>query len=248
EALNRETEALERQTATSEILRVISSSPSDLQPVFDTIVRNAANVCGAFDATLALADGDDFVTPAHHGPIPRPLIRLSMRGTVTGLAIREARTVHVADLLATEDFPVGRDLARAIGYRTVLIVPLLREGAAIGAIGIRRTEVRPFTDSEMALLQTFADQAVIAIENVRLFKELQTSNRDLTTALDKQTATSDILRVISRSQTDVQPVFDTILSSAIRLMGAQAGALTRVSGDHLDLAAFRSTNDEGAAT
>src|SRR5262245_43891101 len=247
---NRErAEAQEQQAATSEILRVISSSPTDLQPVFDTIVRNAANVCGAFDATLALAAGDDFVIPAHHGPIPRPPIgAVPMRGTVTGLAIREARTVHVADLLATEDFPVGRDLARASGYRTVLIVPLLREGAAIGAIAIRRTEVRPFTDTEMALLQTFADQAVIAIENVRLFKELQTSNRDLTTALDKQTATSDILRVISRSQTDVQPVFDTILSSAIRLMGAQAGALTRVSGDHLDLAAFRSTNDEGAAT
>src|SRR5262245_47675314 len=253
EGLKREAEAQERQTATSEILRVISSSPSDLQPVFDTIVRNAANVCGAFDATLALAAGDDFVTPAHHGPIPRPPIGgVSMRGTVTGRAIREARTVHVADLLATEDFPVGRDLARASGYRTVLIVPLLREGAAIGAIAIRRTEVRPFTDTEMALLQTFADQAVIAIENVRLFKELQQKNEALTQAharvteaLDQQTATSEILRVISRSPTDVQPVFEAIVQSALRLLAGVGANVARVVGDELHLAAFTATGEAG---
>jgi len=232
EGLKREAEAQERQTATSEILRVISSSPSDLQPVFDTIVRNAANVCGAFDATLALAAGDDFVIPAHHGPIPRPPIRaVSMRGTVTGLAIREARTVHVADLLATEDFPVGRDLARAIGYRTVLVVPLLREGAAIGAIAIRRTEVRPFTDTEMALLQAFADQAVIAIENVRLFTELEARNRDLMAA-------SEILQVISRSPTDVQPVFEAIAESAARLTNALHGGTFLVADNQLLLAAI----------
>jgi signal transduction histidine kinase len=224
-------EALERQTATAEILRVIAASPTELQPVLDTIVRNAANVCGAFDAILALADGDSFVTPAHHGPIPPPTIgKISMRGTVTGLAIREARTVHVADLLATEDFPTGRDLARTIGYRTVLCVPLLRDDAAIGAIGIRRTEVRPFTDTEMALLQTFADQAVIAIENVRLFKELEARNRDLTEALDQQTATSEILRVISGSPTDVQPVFDAIAASATRLCEADFSGLYQFDG------------------
>ncbi|HMK23196.1 MAG TPA: GAF domain-containing protein, partial [Terriglobales bacterium] len=210
---------------TAEILQVISRSPTDLQPVFDTIVRNAANVCGAFDAILALADGDDFVTPAHHGPIPRPPIRFSMRGTVTGLAIREARTVHVADLLASENFPTGRDLARTIGYRTVLCVPLLRHGAAIGAIGIRRTEVRPFTETEMALLQTFADQAVIAIENVRLFKELEAKNRDLTEAVDQQTATAEILRVISSSPTDLQPVFAAVLDHALTLCEASNGSI-----------------------
>src|SRR5262245_12697586 len=238
EALRDKAAALEQQTATADILRVISSSPTDLQPVFDTIVRNAANVCGAFDATLALAAGDDFVIPAHQGPIPRPPIgAVSMRGTVTGRAIREARTVHVADLLATEDFPVGRDLARAIGYRTVLIVPLLREGAAIGAIAIRRTEVRPFTDTEMALLQTFADQAVIAIENVRLFKELQEKNRALTEALARQTATSDILRVISSSPSDVQPVFDTIVRSAVRLCDGLYSALHPFDGELIHLVA-----------
>jgi len=231
-------------TATAEILQVISRSPTDLQPAFDTIVRNAANVCGAFDATLALADGEDFVTPAHHGPIPRPSNKISMRGTVTGLAIREARTVHVADLLATEDFPIGKDLARKIGYRTVLIVPLLREGVANGAIGIRRTEVRPFTDAQIALLQTFADQAVIAIENVRLFTELQEKNRALTEAhaqvteaLEQQTATSEILGVISSSPTNVQPVFDAVAQSAARLCEAYDVVIFRREANRLLLVA-----------
>src|SRR5262245_49918172 len=236
----KELEARNRDlTASAEILQVISRSPTDLQPVFDTIVRNAANVCGAFDATLALAAGDDFVTPAHHGPIPRPPIGgVSMRGTVTGRAIREARTVHVADLLATEDFPVGRDLARAIGYRTVLVVPLLREGAAIGAIGIRRTEVRPFTDTEMALLQTFADQAVIAIENVRLFTEVESRNRDLT-------ATSDILQVIASSPTDAQPVFDAIARNAVALCGGITALVLRFDGEMLRVAGHHAMSPEG---
>src|SRR5262249_48079918 len=120
--------------------------------------------------------------------------------------------------------------------------------APIGTIGVSRASPGPFTPEQIVLLKTFADQAVIAIENVRLFKELQTSNSDLTTALDKQTATSDILRVISQSQTDVQPLFDAILASASRLMGAYAGALTRVAGDSVDLAAFKSTDDRGEAT
>src|SRR5207237_3970827 len=116
-----------------------------------------------------------------------------------------------------------------------------------GAIGLRRAETRLFTYRQVALLQTFADQAVIAIENVRLFTELQTSNRELTTALDTQTATSDILRVISRSQTDVQPVFDAILASAVRLLGAYSGALTRVAGDQIELAALTSIDNAGDA-
>src|SRR5262249_37302043 len=115
------------------------------------------------------------------------------------------------------------------------------------AIQLRRAEVRPFTDKQITLLQTFADQAVIAIENVRLFTELQASNRDLTTALNKQTATSDILRVISRSQTDVQPVFDAIVASAVRLLGAYSGVLTRITRDQIELGALTSTNDAGDA-
>jgi GAF domain-containing protein len=234
---NETKEALDQQTATSEILRVISTSPTDVQPVFDAIVRNAANVCGAFDAVLALAEGDDFVTPSHHGPIPRPTGNISMQGTVTGQAIREARTVHVADLLAADHYPIGRELASEIGYRTVLCVPLLHDGASIGAIGIRRTEVRPFTDKQIALLKTFADQAVIAIENVRLFKELEARNAALSESLEQQTATSEILRVISSSPADVQPVFDAIAQRAMTLCEAQQGAVLKFDGELIHIVA-----------
>ncbi len=245
---NETKEALEQQTATSEILKVISGSPTDIQPVFDAIARNAANVCGAFDAIVGLAEGDAGVVRGHHGPIPPPVGKISLRGTVTGQAIREGRPVHVEDLFATEDFPIGRGLARESDYRTVLVVPLLRDGTAIGAIGIRRTEVRPFTDKQIALLQTFADQAVIAIENVRLFTELQARNRELTAALDTQTATSDILRVISQSQTDVQPVFDTIVQSAARLCHAANAGVFLTDGRTLDLPAnYGSSSPEALA-
>jgi signal transduction histidine kinase len=241
-------EAQEQQTATSEILRVISSSPTDYQPVFDTIVSRAGVVCGAVDAVLWTVDGDELVVRAHHGPIPATIgARQPTQGSVAGGAVREARIVHVEDLTQADDFPVGRDIARRLGWRSTLSAPLLREGVAIGAILVRRSEVHPFTDNQIALLQTFADEAVIAIENVRLFTELEASNRELTTALDKQTATSDILRVISRSQTDVQPVFEAILSSAVGLLGAYAGVLTRVVDNQIELAAFSRTDDAGAA-
>ena len=222
-------EALEQQTATSEILRVISSSPTDLQPVFDTIVLNAARVCEAFDAVVVLADGDEFVQRAHHGPIAAVLgARYPLRGTVVGQAILKARVVHVENLAEALDYPAGRELAQRVGYRTTLSVPLLRDGAAIGAIGIRRTEVRPFTDKQIALLQTFAGQAVIAIENVRLFNETKE-------ALERETATSDILRVISSSLTDTQPVFDAIAANAARLCAARDAQVLRVEGDVLRL-------------
>jgi signal transduction histidine kinase len=242
------TEALAQQTATADILSSISASPTDYQPVFDTIVRNAGSVCGAVDAMLWTADGDELVVRAHHGPIPGSIgSRQPVRGSVAGRAVSEARVVHVEDLTEADDFPVGRDIARRHGWRTTLSVPLLLNGAAAGAILIRRSDVRVFTPKEIALLQTFADQAVIAIENVRLFTELQASNRELTTALDQQTATSDILRVISQSQKDVQPVFDAIVGSAVRLLRGYTGALTRVAGDQLELAALTSTDDAGDA-
>src|SRR5207249_5692780 len=132
---------------------------------------------------------------------------------------------------------------RAVGYRTIAAAPMVRETQAIGVILTWRLETRPFSSKQISLLQTFADQAVIAIENVRLFTELQTSNRDLTTALDTQTATSDILRVISHSQTDVQPVFDAIVASAVRLLGAYSGGLTLLANDQIVLAALTSIDD-----
>src|SRR5262249_35671347 len=144
------------------------------------------------------------------------------RDSVAGRAFLERRVVHAHDLLEmAAEFPDGYARAVASGDRTVLGVPLLRESQAIGVILIRRTEVRPFSDKHIALLQTFADQAVIAIDNVRLFTELQASNRELTTALDTQTATSAILRVISNSPTDVRPVFDALVKSAARFCAAE---------------------------
>jgi two-component system, NtrC family, sensor kinase len=249
---NRElAEAQEQQTATSEILRVIASSPTDVQPVFDAVAESAARLCEAQDASIFRREGDRLAFVAHHGPIAQrhgdfslPLVP----GTVGGRSVLESRTVQVADLQNEDrEFPEAVENARRFGFRTILSVPLLREGIAIGGIQLRRTEVQLFSDRQIALLQTFADQAVIAIENVRLFTELQTSNRELTTALDTQTATSDILRVISQSPTDVQPVFDAILASAVRLLRAHTGALTRIAGDQIALAGLTSADDAGEA-
>src|SRR5215831_17501490 len=245
-------EAEEQQTATAEILRVISGSPGDLQPVLDAVAENAARVCGATDARILRVEGDKLRRVAQFGPLPAEmpaLIPLS-REFPPGRSIIDRRTLHIEDLrpLLDTEFSATRALRTAdLGIRTMLVTPLMRENKSIGAILIRRTEVRPFTDKQIALLQTFADQAVIAIENVRLFQELQASNRELTTALDKQTATSDILRVISRSQMDVRPVFDAILASAIRLLNGYTGALTRREGDQITLAALTSTDDASDA-
>src|SRR5262245_17098638 len=224
---NETKEALEQQTATSEILRVISSSPTDVQPVFDTIVQNAGRVCDSMDAALVLADGAEMVVAAHWGPIAGPPgTRFALTSEqVMGRAILEARAVHVEDLSVRPDFPEGQALAIQMGHRTTLAVPLLLESRAIGSLLIRRMEVRPFTDKQIALLQTFADQAVIAIENVRLFTELQASNRDLSETLQQQTATSDVLGVISRSPGQLEPVFQVMLANAVRICEAKFGAM-----------------------
>ena len=185
EALNREAEALERETATREILRVISSSPADIQVVLDAVAKSAARLCVADDTVIRRRDGDFLGRVAHHGRLPvRPGLAIPVtRGTVVGRSMLERRPIQVPDLQAeTEEFPEGSTNAREHGFRTVLTVPLLRQGNAIGAVQLRRTEVQPFTDTQIALLQTFADQAVIAIENARLFNELQTRNRELEAA------------------------------------------------------------------
>src|SRR5262245_14587011 len=167
---------------------------------------------------------------------------------VAGRALLSRGTVHVHDALSDAQLsPEMVAVARAWGFRTVISVPMLRDGQPIGALSVARPEVQPFSEAEIALLQTFADQAVIAIENVRLFNELEARNRDLTVALDQQTATSGILRVISRSQTDVQPVFDAIVTSAVRLLRAHVGTLTRVAGHQIALAALTSADAAGDA-
>src|SRR6266545_4868381 len=233
-------EALEQQTATSEILRVIASSPTDLQPVMDAVTASAARLCGAYDAGIFLRKGDDLELVAHHGLLAASIGLLIplVRGTTTGRSVLERQTIHVADVQAeAEDFPEGSVLGKEWGHRTILNVPLLREGVAIGAIQLRRAEVNLFTDTQVKLLQTFADQAVIAIENVRLFKELESRNAELTQALERQTATAEILGVISRSPTDLQPVLEAVARNASRLCSAANVSLYRVEGDLIRKAA-----------
>jgi GAF domain-containing protein/CheY-like chemotaxis protein len=244
ESRNRDlSEALEQQTVTSDILRVISSSPTDLQPVLATIAESAARLCNASDADLLRVDGDCYTSAAHHGPIPTlsGRERLSIRRDLgPGRAVIDRCIVHVADLLAESEAEFGgaKALAARFGYRTILAAPMMREGTAIGAIHLRRTEVRPFSDKQINLLQTFADQAVIAIENTRLFNELQER-------LEQQTATSEILRVISQSQRDVQPVFETIAANARKLCGATFGAVFTYDGELIKVAAADSIDRAG---
>ena len=234
EALKREAEALEQQTATSEILRVISSSPTDMQPVLDAVAASAARLCEAFDAAIWRRDGDRVHLAAHHGAMPEePIGKLSLPlvGSFVGRSVLDGRTIHSRDVQAeVDEFPATSEHARRIGFRAVLCVPLMREGVAIGSIALRRTEAELFTDRQVALLQTFADQAVIAIENVRLFKEREARNRDLT-------ATSEILRVIASSPTDLQPVLDALADSAARLCESFDSAIFRRDGERLLLVA-----------
>src|SRR5216683_2339810 len=225
EALKREAEGLEQQTATSEILRVISRSPGDIQPVFDAIAANAARLCDAVNGLVIRFDGQLLHLAAHHNVDPARLAavrqaypRPPSRGALSGRAILTRAVVHVPDVSKDPEYTLPA--ATTIGYRSVLAVPMIHEGVARGTILVARDVVAPFSDTHIALIQTFADQAVIAIENVRLFRELEARNRDLTEALEQQTATSEILGVISSSPTDVQPVFESLVASAARLCGA----------------------------
>ncbi|HSE06563.1 MAG TPA: GAF domain-containing protein [Methylomirabilota bacterium] len=235
------TQALEQQTATSEILRVIARSATELAPVFEAVVTRSAHLCDAADVAMLLVDGGNLRIAAGVGPlyrsIPSDFTILLTRGSVATRAVVDRTTIHVDDLLAEpdEEYPVGRELARRFGHRTMLAVPLVREGVPIGVICAFRLEVRPFPEQQVALLRTFADQAVIAIENVRLFKELETRNADLTEALEQQTATGEILRAISSSPTKLQPVLDTVVRSAARFCGAYDVCIFRLDGDHLRL-------------
>jgi GAF domain-containing protein len=238
-------EALEQQTATSEILRVISQSPTDVQPVFDTIASSALKLCGAGIACVFTYDGHLIHLAADANLIldganawrkawPRP----PSRETASARAILTSSVVVIPDVLEDAEYTVSAE-ALGTGFRSAVSVPLMRDGTPIGVIGIGRAEPGHFPDTQISLLKTFADQAVIAIENVRLFNETKE-------ALERQTATSEILRVISRSPTDVQPVFDTIADAALNLCKAANAIVFTFDGELIRLAAIASTAPEGA--
>ncbi len=231
---NETKESLEQQTAISEVLRVISGSPADVQPVLDAVAQRAARICEANVSDIILAHGAGIRVAATVGKLGRPLGEIVPldRTTVMGRSMVDRGIVHIADLQSeVQEFPLGCELARKYGHRTILAVPLMREGRALGTILLRRGEVRPFEDKHVAILKTFADQAAIAIENVRLFNETKE-------ALEQQTATSEILKVISRTIFDLQPVLEIVLSNARKLCEADRGFIFRPdeNGDYRPVA------------
>jgi GAF domain-containing protein len=228
---NETKEALDQQTAISEILRVISGSPTDVLPVLDAIAERAARLCDASAASMYLIDGDMLKHLASKGPSPDPVTHVDSlpinRDSITGRAVLERKTIQVPDLLAEAgEYPLSHDIAKRFGHRTVVVVPLLREGRAFGTILLRREEVRPFSEREISLLRTFGDQAAIAIENVRLFNETKE-------ALDQQRASGEVLAAISNSISDTKPVFDVILQSCQRLFAGHIVGITLAGDDGL---------------
>jgi GAF domain-containing protein len=220
-------EALEQQTATSEILGVIASSPTDLQPVLDTVAESAARLCEADDAIIRRLDGNVIRLVAHYGRIPPGGMEdpIASRGGIPGRAIIERQAIHVHDLAAVEnEFPDSKFTQKRSGARTFLSMPMLREGAPIGVINIRRLEVRPFSEKHIALLKTFTDQAVIAIENVRLFKELQERTRELVESVEEMTALGEVGQAVS-SSLDLETVLATIVSRAVDLSRTDCGVI-----------------------
>ena len=236
-------ESLQQQTATSDVLKVISRSTFDLQTVLDTLTESAARLCGADMATITRqGEAGHFYHVTNYNFPPdwveytKTVPLKPARGTVVGRALLERKAVQIADVLADPEYTHGKQQQKA-GFRTFLGVPLLREGQPIGVLSLCRRTVDPFTEKQIALVSSFADQAVIAIENVRLFDEVQARTDDLQESLQQQTATSDVLKVISRSTFDLQTVLDTLVESVTRLCEADHAWLFQRDGDYLHWAA-----------
>jgi signal transduction histidine kinase/HAMP domain-containing protein len=227
-------ESLEQQTAISEILRVISNSPSDVEPVLASVAEHAARICEAPFVDIVLVEDGVGRIRASFGEVGRMLSSEPIpldRESAAGRSICDMQPVHVHDQQnAGQEFPRGRDYAVRFGHRTILCVPLVREGRALGTIVVRRTEVRPFEQKYISLLSTFADQAAIAIENVRLFEAEQQRTRELSETLQQQTATAEVLKIISRSTFDLQSVLGTLVESVARLCDADMATIRRPKG------------------
>jgi GAF domain-containing protein len=236
--LNELRESLQQQTATADVLKVISRSTFDLQPVLDTLVESAAHLCEAQNTVICLRDGDVYRLAARHGFSPEVEEYLEAhpmspgRGSAYARAVLERRVIHIPDVLADPEY-TWHEGQKVAGNRAMLGVPLLRDGNPVGVIAVARKVPEPFTSKQIELVTTFADQAVIAIENVRLFEAEQQRTRELAEALEQQTATSEVLRIISSSPGELEPVFQTMLGNAVRICGAKFGVLFRSEGDAL---------------
>jgi GAF domain-containing protein len=242
--LNELRESLQQQTATADVLKVISRSTFDLRSVLDTLVQSVARLCEADSVGITRPRGSTHYFAAHYGYSPEFVEHMSKveftaghRGSITERVLGEGRAIHIPDVLADPEYALS-EAQMIAGYRTVLGIPLLREGTPIGVIVLTRNTVRPFSDKQIELATTFADQAVIAIENVRLFDEVQARTRDLTESLEQQTATSEVLRVISSSPGELEPVFQTMLDNAVRICEANFGILFRYDGEVFNTAAL----------
>jgi GAF domain-containing protein len=241
--LNELRESLQQQTATADVLKVISRSTFDLQAVLDTLVESAAILCAADSASIHRPQDNGYPSIASYGYsrefqqylLDHPIV--PGRGSVVGRAMGDGKIVHVADVLSDPDHAMVEQ-RKVGGYRTVLAVPLMRQGAAIGIIRLTRNKVQPFTEKQIELVTTFADQAVMAIENVRLFDEVQARTRDLAESLEQQTATSEVLRVIYSSPGELEPVFNAILENATRICEANFGVLFRFNDDFVEATAM----------
>src|SRR5215468_3771543 len=253
--LNELRESLQRQTATADVLSVISSSPGELAPVFQAMLENATRVCGSNFGTLYLREGEAFRAVSMHGATPDYLrSRLGQLvhpgpGTGLGRAVRTKQAVHIADVTAEPAYrerdPMRVAAADLGGVRTMLNVPMLKEGEVVGGIAIYRTEVRPFTEKQIELVKNFASQAVIAIENTRLLNELRQRTDDLSESLEQQTATSGILSVISNSLSDTQPVFEAIVESGLRLFPGAMVIVALADRDKVKAAAVAAPDPVG---